>query len=519
MRTQSGLYVARQQLDLFGSPGETQEWQHFALEAGGDSKITTMNDCLKYYPVKGLKFEPVKNSKGEVQYVNPNAAEDEEKIPKMGYSDAIVDKTVVKNPKINQGIEPDRYSNPHLSALVMQHPKASISARGFEHLPIFFNAIPPIEMARCTPYIDIKILTQNYDDTKPPSLNNVSFMRFSKRGASFELDDMQGFGNLKPVAEETSDSEREAKENVNIAYMDLFTSPQTMANANINSKLAGLDDKLSIKDFFGKTVNDDPILEPIAPFLTLKDLTISITGAGFGIMASKRGQLSLVLHDRSRLRELAPLVSTSQFATTRIMIEFGWNHPEGGPNSNNTIGKYLNNLKETAIYQVVKCDYDFSDGSAVGLKIGLAAYGYRQAERVHCGAGPEVPLNSLHEYIENAVENLLEANSKKEGKEKTKAPEVRQKIKLKQRSARSINTCISFESYKTIMQLLKPKTATSGQTTNESKGLIKVIGILLNAETIINVEEKKKFLEAQEKTLKKDGEKKAFKILKRSRLV
>ena len=68
------------------------------------------------------------------------------------------------------------------------------------------------------------------------------------------------------------------------------------------------------------------------------------------------------------------------------------------------------------------------------------------------------------------------------------------------------------------MQLLKPKTATSGQTTNESKGLIKVIGILLNAETIINVEEKKKFLEAQEKTLKKDGEKKAFKILKEAGL-
>ena len=76
------------------------------------------------------------------------------------------------------------------------------------------------------------------------------------------------------------------------------------------------------KDFFGKN-NNDPVLEPISPFLTLSSLNVNITGAGFGLMSSKRADLSLVLHDRSRLRDLAPLVSSTQFATTKIIIEYG----------------------------------------------------------------------------------------------------------------------------------------------------------------------------------------------------
>ena len=194
------------------------------------------------------------------------------------------------------------------------------------------------------------------------------------------------------------------------------------------------------------------------PFLSLQNLTVSITGAGYGIMASKRASMDLILHDRSRLRDLAPLVSSSQFATTRIVIEYGWNHPEGGPYSDNVIGKYLNSLKDRAVYQVTKCDYDFSDGSTVGVKIGLAAYGFRQTERVHAGAGPEVPVNILHDYIEQAAEQIRNSLQKTDAR----APEIRQKIKLNERSARNINNSISWGTYKAIMELLRDPESKEG---------------------------------------------------------
>ena len=427
------------------------------------SKLQTINDCLYHYDVMGLEKEAVQKDvkdektgkiKKETIYLD-----EDKKEPKMFSADVAVNSSFLNAPEINKqtsGI-PDRYISPSLGAIVVQHPKASNAGKGKDHLPIFFNAIPAIEMSRCVPYIDIRVLTENYNidadgnKTAPSKLNSAAYMRYTKgENGSYVLDDAEGFGNLSPVSKSVRDDEREALKNVDVAYMDIFTSPQTFSNANINNSNSSdkFLDQLS-------SINSDPILEPIMPFLSLESLNISITGAGYGIMASKKGSLKLTLHDRSRLKDLSPLVSSSQFATTRILIEYGWNHPEGGPGSDNVIGKYLNSLKERSVYQVVKCDYDFSDGGAVGINIGLAAYGFRQTERVHCGAGPEIPLNVFSEYFESVSEQLIKNNAKTNKANKEKAKEVRQKIKLNERSSRSTSNSLSWAAYREIMGALR----------------------------------------------------------------
>lgn len=434
------------------------------------NKQQTINDCLYYYNVKGIISEQakkqVKDEKtgklvDELQYEDKD-----KKKPVMHSVGVAVDDSKFNAVEVNKTVKgvPDRFNSPSLGALVMQHPKASNASKGKDHLPIFFNAIPPIEMSRCVPYLDVRVLTENYsvdqngNKTSPSRLNNVAFMRFTKEveGRGYVLDDSVGFGDLSPVNTSMKEDERKATENVDISYMDIFTSPQTLANANINGGSAsgeiGSGDR--IKSLIGGGINDDPILEPIMPFLSLDSLNVSITGAGYGIMASKKASLKLTLHDRSRLRDLAPLVSSSQFATTRILIEYGWNHPDGGPGSNNTIGKYLNALKERSVYQVVKCDYDFSEGGAVGINIGLAAYGFRQTERVHCGAGPEVPLNVFSEYIDKVNDDLRKKLEVAERGLGVKAPEVRQKLKMNARASRSTLNSLSWSSYRLIMNAL-----------------------------------------------------------------
>ena len=433
-------------------------------------KLQTINDCLYHYDVMGLEKKAVqkdvKDEKtGEIKKETIYLDEDK-KEPKMFSADVLVDSSFLNAPEINKqtsGI-PDRYISPSLGAIVVQHPKASNAGKGKDHLPIFFNAIPAIEMSRCVPYIDVRVLTENYNidadgnKTAPSKLNSAAYMRYTKgENGSYVLDDAEGFGDLSPVSKSVRDDEREALKNVDVAYMDIFTSPQTFSNANINASnpTANSDGGGLFLSAISGQINDDPILEPIMPFLSLESLNISITGAGYGIMASKKGSLKLTLHDRSRLKDLAPLVSSSQFATTRILIEYGWNHPEGGPGSDNVIGKYLNSLKERSVYQVVKCDYDFSDGGAVGINIGLAAYGFRQTERVHCGAGPEIPLNVFSEYFENVSEDLIRNNAKKNKANKEKAKEVRQKIKLNERSSRSTSNSLSWAAYREIMGALR----------------------------------------------------------------
>ena len=153
-------------------------------------------------------------------------------------------------------------------------------------------------MSRCTPYIEVRVLTENYDKNKPSKINNVAFMRFTKeiQDKTFKLDESIGFGELMPHNSSMKDDERKAMENIDVSFMDIFTAPQTFSNANINSdKNFG-----KLKNVFNNLSNkDDVILEPIMPFLSLQNLTVSITGAGYGIMASKRASMDLILHNRS----------------------------------------------------------------------------------------------------------------------------------------------------------------------------------------------------------------------------
>ncbi len=475
-------------------PNEQVENYNYLPE---EDRIATMNECLFYYPTKSTKMDKLKNKEGEILY-----EDEEKKRPKMYPSDVNVYKNVLVRPEINGtgffSSVPDRFDSPSLSAIVMKHPKASIAARGKDHLPIFFNAITPLEMSRCTPYITISVLSENYQidksgkKTAPSTLSNPAYMKFIKKGDDerYVLEDSYGFGDLKPVSNAIKDDERKATENVDISYMDIFASPQTLANGDINKDSYGIKD---IDPFTGAPNNNDPVLDPIMPFVSLESLNISITGAGYGIMSSKSASLKMTLHDRSRLRDLAPLVSQSQFATTKIIIEYGWNHPDGGVNSDNPIGKYLNALKDRSVFQVIKCDYDFSDGGAVGINVGLVAYGFRQTERVHCGAGPEVPLNVFSEYI-NKVTDDLQKNAQKAGKEK--APEIRHKLKLNERSARSLSNSLSWESYRAIIEALKSKNPKS----------IKALEYVFELESITDLEKKDaRLAEIEQELTKKIG--------------
>ena len=431
------------------------------VDMGG---IISMLDIVPYYDAAGVIEDVLKDK-------DSNVLKDKDGNEKVWISGLQTRSETASWPGINSETIPNKNISPSLGAIVMQHPKASIAARGKEHLPIFFNAIPPIEMSRCVPYIDLRVITSNYrrdeegEKVGASRINNVSYMRFLKGDKRrFELDDSIGFGDLAPVNKSTRDDERKVSESNDVSYMDIFGSPQTMANGDINGNT-------SHGFTSGLANNDNPILEPISSFLTLESLTVNVTGTGYGLLSSKKASMKLILHDRSRMKDLSPLLSSAQFASTKIIVEFGWNHPEGGPLSDNSIGKYLNALKDRSVYQVTKVDYGFEGGNEVSIDIGLAAYGFRQTERVHAGAGPEVPVNFLSDIIDKAVEEKLEETRSYET-----VPEIRQKVKLNQRAARSSTSSLSWKAYKEIRKLIT--------NTENNKNVINVLKAALEIQSV-----------------------------------
>ena len=350
--------------------------------------------------------------------------------------------------------DPSRVT-PSLNSYVVRTPNIGINARQSSHLPIFLGGIPTLELTRCVPYLDIKIISEEFK----PGINEMSmpsFMRFVKQESDGSFSSMGGIGSDSLNAEDIF--KEELNQNTKTSFMDIFTSPQTMANANINNVSKSTDysvyinseEPLKIKNGFSNQNNNNQVYEPIAPFMSLKSFSVSITGKGTGLLASKSGTLGLTLHDRSRLKDIAPLVASDRFATTKIQIEFGWSHPDGGINSGNPIGQYLNALRDIHVYQVIGSDYKFSDGGAVDITIKLVAQGFRENSRVHCGAGPMVPVSSIADLIVKASKDI---NFDK-NQDKKQVAEIRQKIKVNARSARQLESVMTWDEWSAIYNVI-----------------------------------------------------------------
>lgn len=437
---------------------------------GASTVIFEINDALNHLSFDKIEKTNLTKTNKDGTEVSILKDPNDPDSPAVQYISGVCEDSNNKNskrqkvePKINKNKgEPDRFNVPQIASYTFKHYKTNFSRRNSNHLPIFLNAISPIEMSRCTPYLDVKLVTRKFKNTSP--MSGPKFFRFVKKEGEnrFVLRDQVGYDDYTPV---TPDFEKFG-ENYNVNYMDLFTSPQTMANANINSTTS--------EGIFGKRGNNDnPVLEPIMPFMSLNSLNVSISGKGYGIMASKTANLSLTLHDRSRLAEIAPLVASNQIAGTKIHIEYGWNHPEGGVDSENVIGKYLNALKEVSVYQVINSSYNFK-GNEVEIKLNLAASGFKQTTRVHVGSGPVVPTNVIQGIIEEVIDDLLAENN---SGEKDKIREVRQQIRLNGNDAKSIYSNYTWEQYSKISNALKNKK-------DDYKSLKKTIKKIINGEDV-----------------------------------
>jgi hypothetical protein len=330
--------------------------------------------------------------------------------------------------------------SPSLGVVVLKDPKFGINSRNAGHMPVFLSAVSPIEMSRCTPYLDVKIVT-NKKNKEFSKLGIFNFLRITDE-VTAESPLNKTFSNPSPGAEienVTPDSY--------YSYMNLFTSPQTLVNANINKKWGSqklgdfLEDKFTpgnLGDFEYSDVKD-----PFQPFLTLLDFSVSISGIGHGLLATKKAYLKLKLHDKSRIKDLEDLLSPTQFAATKFIIEFGWSHPDGAVDSTNTIGKYLNSLRDAGVYQLVSADYSFGADSSVDITINMVCAGFNQMKSVSAAGGVVTGLDTIIDDVENTIDNYLK--EKAPDAKTPKFKEIRGDLKISHSDLLKNSVYINFE--------------------------------------------------------------------------
>jgi len=335
--------------------------------------------------------------------------------------------------------------SPSFGTVIIKDTKFGVNARNAGHMPVFLSAVTPLEMSRCLPYLDVKVITKK-GNRKSNKLGIYNFIRSSDT----EKENINNtFFNPRPGL--GSDIEGVVQDSF-YNYMDLFTSPQTMVNADINKNRGQdfLKDSFNF-DFENLEINKltdfefTNVKDPFQPLMTLLGFSVSISGIGHGLLASKKATLKIKLHDKSRIKDLESLLSPTLFASTKFIIEFGWSHPDGAVDSTNTIGKYLNALRDTGVYQLVNADYSFGNDSSVDINLNLACSGFQQMKSISAAGGVYTGLDAIIDDLEEVVNDLLNEKlpgDKKRGKIKR---DIRGQLKISHSDLSKNSNLVLFE--------------------------------------------------------------------------
>lgn len=257
---------------------------------------------------------------------------------------------------------------------------------------IFLNFMPSVIMSRCVPYLSVEMVFDRpafkIDGGDPGNtLAAPGLLRFLLGAQAVPSDgganDLMLRGSTVSVG---SDSATKEQRMMTIAGMEMFTSPQTLVNPTPvpeGSRYV-------------------PILDPFRPFATLEGATINVTPT-VGLYSYKKATLTLKLHDRSRLSEIADFIQPLVYTKTTVWLTYGWRHP---PEPNNPYAKFINdNMLVREPYGIVNSQFSFDQVGQVQLTLELYTKGVR--ELIDLRLTNSSGFNKIKREITEAMENIV----------------------------------------------------------------------------------------------------------------
>lgn len=263
--------------------------------------------------------------------------------------------------------EDPRISEKPTSIILSRTPFVSPATRDASFVEAFLNFMPSVVMSRCVPYLDVEFVfdrpvgAEDYLTTA----SQLKFLLGGKKVDSLSSADKgiyegsrRKFTPKQPAGVEPLDPV--VSRNYTATGMEMFTSPQTLLNL----------DKDRNSDRY---IN---VLNPMLPFATIESASVNVKGTT-GIMCHKTAQLVLVLHDRSRLTDIADIIQPAAYGRTTIWLTYGWRHPtdpndSGADGYVETYAEFINNkmlIKEA--YGIVNSQFTFDTGGQVKITLSL----------------------------------------------------------------------------------------------------------------------------------------------------
>lgn len=286
---------------------------------------------------------------------------------------------------------PNRDISPSLSAIMVNNVRVLPIHRNVNAVTIFMNALPSMEISRCTPYLDIV-----FQFSRPPTdaegrIQAPGLIKFLD-GAEIARDTRRLLLDSSVVKGTNSVGRQQEYTAVG---MEIFTSPQTLVNA----------DEDKAQSAHGSDRRSAPILDKFRPMMSFKGLTVDIVPTT-GFMCFKTAKMDFILHDRSRLAEVADFIRPDLYGNTEILIEYGWSHPDP-PSANNMYANLLNGMRCKEKYGIINTSMNFDESGQAIISLSLAMRGANDF-RTETISSDETGVSDIIRQVRNLTEQVGE---------------------------------------------------------------------------------------------------------------
>lgn len=278
-------------------------------------------------------------------------------------------------------------SNFLASCMVVRSPYVTPSTRGVDSVDFFLNYTPPIVANQMMPYLDVEF---KLTSTSKDYLNLPSPMRFMMgtvpTSALSPIDKAIADSNYAGEIKTTTNVNGEKSEVVthsSVMGMEMFLMPQGLTNM----------------DELGPSKHRLVRAKPFTPFASLQSFDVSLQNAGAGAFAHKKGTLKFVLHDKSRISEMAEFIKgPSGFNQAMIWTTYGWLAPLNR-GEHDEYSKFINdNLILRECWSVVNSQFSFDSAGQVTFTLDLVSKAAKSLEGITVSTADDQLLN-FHKLI------------------------------------------------------------------------------------------------------------------------
>ena len=286
---------------------------------------------------------------------------------------------------------------------------SNIATADTEVAALFLNAVPPLELSRAMPFLDVMAIGQVSDEPDKTRTMSLGRWLIGKENPDGEdsINDML-FNSEDATLNPADTWEKDGKKTAfrTLANMEIFTSPQTLTNAD------------RYFNFSPKSLLAGDTYDAFRPFMSVEQFKVNVQSSGIGVFSFKTADLTLILHDKARLQEVGPIVSPRQWGSTRFVITYGWSHPEGSAKygniqgsrqsdaNGNRFGELIDAMRVTETWQVYTSNFGFQEDGSVKIDLRLGLLGADGVDKLDITL-PRVA--SMAKYIQKMLDEVKES--------------------------------------------------------------------------------------------------------------